>query len=639
MAQQITWLHLSDLHLRAGDQYDQQVALSSLLSDLAQLSDEGDKEFDLIFVTGDIAFSGRAEEYTIATKFFRDLSSATAVSMDRIYCVPGNHDVDRSRLTPFLAESARTLSSRELVSQLIGNTVERSLFTDRQRPYHEFLKTTFPWAGTLELSDLSYTCNLEVKGQRLAVVGLNSAWVAGSDDDHGRLIVGERQVREALEKTAGPDFVVGLLHHPFSWLSQFDSSDVSALLNTRCDFVLHGHVHELGVVNLVSPDSEAFHFAAGATYKGRRELLSYNIVSLSPEDGRAHITMRRYSDRDGGFWAPATEMYRSAPDGVISVALPERLSHRAQSPNLSALNERLSKLVSDTTPSSVPSTPMPSVPRPPATLVKEIQAGHCVLFAGAGASMDAKLPGWLELLRSMIERADDTGTLSDSERSELNTLLDAGDHMVVAAFCRDKLGTYEFSEHLRSKLSDSNRTSRTHRILAEIPFRAAITTNFDSFLEHSRKSAQVVLPDMMEKMGAAGVESILADPASFPVIKMHGSAIDVDSIVLTRGNFRKVLFEKPKYREFLRRLFMDSTVFFYGYSFRDPNVNFVLQDLIASYSGNARPHYALLANPGTIAMRYWFEDFNIRVIPYDLWEGSHVVSTAFLQELSEQARR
>ena len=138
------------------------------------------------------------------------------------------------------------------------------------------------------------------------------------------------------------------------------------------------------------------------------------------------------------------------------------------------------------------------------------------------------------------------------------------------------------------------------------------------------------------RRGAAGVESLLSDPASFPVVKMHGTAIDVDSIVLTRGDFRRVLFEKPKYREFLRRLFIDSTVFFYGYSFRDPNVDFVLQDLIASYSGNARPHYALLPNPGAIAMRYWFEDFNIRVIPYDLWEGSHVVSTAFLQELSEQ---
>ncbi|MCG6868617.1 MAG: SIR2 family protein [Gammaproteobacteria bacterium] len=639
MDQQIAWLHLSDLHIRAGDQYDQQVALSPLLGDLTAIVEQGRQDFDCIFVTGDVAYSGRAEEYEVATKFFRSLSSATAVPTGRIYCVPGNHDVDRSRLTPFLVESARTLGSCELVLQVIGNASERSLFTDRQRPYYDFLKATFPWAGTVEPSDLSYTHILELKGRRLAIVGLNSAWVAGSDDDHGRIVVGERQAREALEKTAQADFVVGLLHHPFSWLSEFDASDVTALLNTRCDFLLHGHVHELGVVSLVSPDSESFHLAAGATYQGRRELLSYNFVSLDPEAGRARVTMRRYSDRDGGFWAPATEMYRSAPEGVVSLTLPERLSRQVQPPDLNALNERLSELVSETTSSSDPSEPLPSVPRVPPILVKEIEARRCVLFAGAGTSMDAKLPGWLELLRGMIERSNDSGTLNDSEHNELEALLDAGEHMVVAAFCRAKLGVYEFAEHLRSQLSDSTRASRTHRILSEIPFRAAITTNFDSFLEHSRERAQVILPDMMEKMGAAGVESLLGDAASFPVIKMHGTAIDVDSIVLTRSDFRKILFERPKYREFLRRLFIDSTVFFYGYSFRDPNVDFLLQDLMASYSGNARPHYALLPNPGAIAMRYWFEDFNIRVILYDLWNGSHVVSTAFLQELSKQVGR
>jgi len=639
MHQNITWLHLSDLHLRSGDQYDQRVALSSLLRDLVEIVEQGRQEFDVIFVTGDVAYSGRADEYEVATKFFIDLSSATSVPMDRIFCVPGNHDVDRSRLTPFLVESARSLASREIVSQVIGNAVERNLFIGRQRPFYNFLKATFPWAKTVESSDLSYTHILEIKNKKLAVVGLNSAWVSGSDGDRGRLIVGERQVREALEKTARADFVFGLLHHPFSWLSEFDALDVSPLLNSRCDFLLNGHVHEMGVVNMVTPGSEVFHLAAGATYQGRRELLSYNFVQLDPAGGVAHVTMRRYSDHDGGFWAPATEMYRSAPEGVISLELPERLSHQAQPPNLRALNERLSELVSETTPCAVPSAPLPSVPRVPPTLIKEIQQGRCIIFAGAGASMDANLPSWLELLRSMIERVDESGTISDTERKELEALLNSGEHMVVAAYCRDKLGLYEFAEHLRSQLSDSHRTSRTHRILAEIPFRAAITTNFDSFLEHTRERAQVVLPDMMEKMGAAGVEALLRDPASFPVIKMHGTAIDVDSIVLTRGDFRKVLFEKSKYREFLKRLFTDSTIFFYGYSFRDPNIDFVLQDLMASYSGGARPHYALLPNPGSVAMRYWFEDFNIRVIPYELWEGSHVASTAFLQELREQAGR
>lgn len=192
--------------------------------------------------------------------------------------------------------------------------------------------------------------------------------------------------------------------------------------------------------------------------------------------------------------------------------------------------------------------------------------------AGAGASADAKLPSWSELLKGMTEQAFDSGVVTDEELRELKFLLDMSEHMVVAAFCRDTLGPFEFAQYLRKRLSDSNRVSRTHRILAEIPFRAAVTTNFDSFIEHSRPGAQVVIPEMMESMGAAGAQSLLADRSLFPVIKMHGTEIDVNSIVLTRGDFRKILFAKPKYREFIRRLFTDCTVFFCGYSFRDPNV-------------------------------------------------------------------
>jgi 3',5'-cyclic AMP phosphodiesterase CpdA len=631
---QATWLHLSDLHVRAGDRYDQHVVLSSLLNDLVALVDK-QQSFDLIFVTGDIALSGRPEEYEIAGKFFRDLSTATAVPMSRIFCVPGNHDVDRSRLTPFRTASARTVRSREILSQIIGTPKERELFLDRLLPYHAFIRSTFPWADSIGSSDLSFTGTITVNGIRLAVMGLNSAWTAGSDSDKGRLLVGERQVREALDKAGSCDLIVALVHHPFSWLTEFDESDVRGLLDERCDFLLHGHVHELGVVNISSPDSETFHLAAGATYQGRQELLSYNFVSLDLSGAKARVTMRRYSDRHGGFWAPDGSMYRSAPEGVLSLALPERLSHHAQTPDLSALNDRLSNLASETALTSVPRQPLPAVPRPPQSLIREIREGRCALFAGAGASMDAKLPGWIELLRGIMDCVDETGTVSEGERKELEDLLSSGGSMVVAAFCRDRLGPHEFTEYLRERLSDSNRASRTHRILAQIPFRAAITTNYDSLIEHSRPRAQVVLPDLMEKMGEAGVESLLRDGSIFPVIKMHGTATDVDSIVLTRGDFRRVLFSQPKYLEFLRRLFTDVTVFFFGYSFRDPNVDFVLQEIMSSYAGRTRPHYALLPNPGTIAMKYWFEDFNIRVIPYEMWEGSHTVATAFIQGLSD----
>lgn len=638
MKRKLTWLHLSDLHLRAGDQYEQAVVLSSLLKDVANVVESKELHVDMAFVTGDLAFTGRRQEYVVVREFLHELSVAASVPLEHIFCVPGNHDVDRSRITPFIANVAGSLASRDLVSQVIGTPKEISLFTDRHLPYYEFLKSTFPWAGALQHSDLSYTENLEINGTMVAVIGLNSAWVAGADSDKGSILLGERQVREALAKVNAPDLVIALMHHPFSYLADFDARDVQGLLNARCDFLLHGHLHALGVVNVASPDSEVFHLAAGASYQGRSELLNYNILQADLSVGRFQVFIRRYADQGGGFWAADTTMYRAAPEGVIDVKLPERLTRQPQKPDLAKARDQLTTLTAETTPPDVRPEPEPVIPQPPLALVTAIQTGQCILFAGAGASIDAKLPSWTELLRDLVERVRESGTVSEAQQRELSSLLQRGDHLVLAAFCRDQLGKFEFAEFLKERLSDLNRASRTHRILANIPFRAAVTTNFDSFLENSRNRVQVVLPEMMERLGAPGVESLLEDRSVFPIVKMHGSCHDVDSIVLTRGDFRRTLFARPKYREFLRRLFTDSTIFFYGYSFSDPNVDFVLQELMSLYEGMSPPHYTLLPDPGEIARRYWLEDMNIRIIPYTLWNGSHLAATAFLQALADRFR-
>ena len=53
------WLHITDLHWGASDE-QQMVAARALISAINSYSD---KKFDVIFITGDIAFSGKNTEY------------------------------------------------------------------------------------------------------------------------------------------------------------------------------------------------------------------------------------------------------------------------------------------------------------------------------------------------------------------------------------------------------------------------------------------------------------------------------------------------------------------------------------------------------------------------------------------------
>ena len=298
MERTFTWLHLSDFHLRAGNQYDQNVVIASLLADINNQREQRNVTADAIFLTGDIAFSGKAEEYQVARDFIEELGKVSGVELSNVFCVPGNHDVDRSRITASVRGESRAFTSREQVSRIIG-TAQLSLFTDRYAPYSEFIRTTFPWASHWSDYSLSFTQNLAIRGINVSLLGLNSAWVSGDDDDKGNLLIGERQIREALDKAKQPEILIALFHHPLSYLADFDSSDAQALLDTRCDFVLHGHLHETHAARLVSPDSEVFYLAAGATYQDQLEVLAYNRVTLHLDEGQAEDLLKVATSLNG----------------------------------------------------------------------------------------------------------------------------------------------------------------------------------------------------------------------------------------------------------------------------------------------------------------------------------------------------
>ena len=92
----ITWLHISDLHFRTSQAYDANVVLRALLRDVAERIEQEGLQPDFLAVSGDIAFSGQPAEYDLARRFFDDLLRTTELPKERLFLVPGNHDVNRS---------------------------------------------------------------------------------------------------------------------------------------------------------------------------------------------------------------------------------------------------------------------------------------------------------------------------------------------------------------------------------------------------------------------------------------------------------------------------------------------------------------------------------------------------------------
>ncbi|MBC8450302.1 MAG: SUMF1/EgtB/PvdO family nonheme iron enzyme, partial [Chloroflexi bacterium] len=241
--------------------------------------------------------------------------------------VPGNHDVDRRAVSRGAKAIASSLDSRQAVNEILTAAVDRRLIFRKFKHYADFVNDYF--AGQLAFDDEHYFYvqypDLGLANRRVAVLGLNSAWLSMSDGELGRLVLGERQVRQALDAAKDADLRIALLHHPLDWLQEFDRNDCEALLMQRCDFVLHGHLHRTGLLSLTMPDAGAMIVAAGACYESREYPNSYNFVQLDFGTGQGTVYLRRYSDERGGFWTKDVMTYRNIDDGQCTFELPSPL--------------------------------------------------------------------------------------------------------------------------------------------------------------------------------------------------------------------------------------------------------------------------------------------------------------------------
>src|SRR5450830_256861 len=96
-------LHLSDIHFRVPqclrpDTDPDRTFRSLMLRDIRnQVSELG--AVGAILIGGDIAYRADPQEYAAAMEWIHDLLDASGCHIERLYVIPGNHDIDRGVVT------------------------------------------------------------------------------------------------------------------------------------------------------------------------------------------------------------------------------------------------------------------------------------------------------------------------------------------------------------------------------------------------------------------------------------------------------------------------------------------------------------------------------------------------------------
>lgn len=338
-------LHLSDLHAQAGGETEswrrRRAFGPAWEANLETLLEDG--PFDLVCFTGDAADQGRAEELEEAGDFLLALMERLQLDRERLFVVPGNHDIDREvhpRAWASLRQAAWEVDDLDLARWLAGGAAPRGVDSrwreqvlERQAAYRSWVRDGLK-RGELDPASgphgrLGYRVRLEGQGVPVHVIGLDTAWLSGDDHDAARLWITDEQVTRLLTDERGrplDGLRLVLQHHPLEELA--DGRRIRALLAEHADLVLRGHLHETDLSTWADPSQSLRQIAAGCLYEGRRgdrwphacQAVTLDLDTSGRPLG-VEVRPRGFSSR-GGHWFDDDGLYQEASGGRVSWAVP-----------------------------------------------------------------------------------------------------------------------------------------------------------------------------------------------------------------------------------------------------------------------------------------------------------------------------
>ena len=202
-------------------------------------------------------------------------------------------------------------------------------------------------------------------------------------------------------------------------------------------------------------------------------------------------------------------------------------------------------------------------------------------FAGAGLSRPSGYVDWKELLR---EIASDLKLNIDKEI----------DLVEVAQFhLNEKRSRSRLNEKLIDEFTKAASPNENHRILARLPLVSVWTTNYDTLIEDSIRAAGRN-PDV--KITQANLAQTRPG-RDVVVYKMHGDISQPQAAVLTKDDYERYESSHRLFVENLQGDLVSTTFLFLGFSFTDPNIDYVLRRVRVLLGENQRTHYCIMRQP------------------------------------------
>ncbi len=213
--------------------------------------------------------------------------------------------------------------------------------------------------------------------------------------------------------------------------------------------------------------------------------------------------------------------------------------------------------------------------------VKAMHEGNAAILAGAGLSKASGFVDWRGLLK---EIAEDLGLDVDQET----------DLIAVAQYHQNKQkNRAKLDRLIVEAFTKDAALSENHRLLANLPVDTVWTTNYDKLIEQAFEEAY-------RRVDVKRTPESLQHPLpgrNIIIYKMHGDVDSPQDAVLTKEDYETYDLHRELFSIKLKGDLVGKTFLFIGFSFTDPNIEYILSRIRSLLGKDKGEHYCVMRWP------------------------------------------
>jgi len=290
---EILLIHFSDIHIR-----EKNNLILERINKIPNVLQDFKISTNIVFllISGDITYSGKKEEYIIASELLNDfIRKLKKLFNSNIKCImiPGNHDCNFEVKQDMDVRNTLIKKCREDGFKNInnGNSGIITYCCKVQNNFNNFYNKYIDKDGLLNDFKLLKIYKYSFNKYNILLNCFNTAWISSIDEKPGELYFPSELYSNIFNNIRDVDFSISILHHPIHWQSENSRRKLLKLVEDHSDLVITSHEHVQGEFAKDYFKGSIIDYLEGGTLQDieDKNISNFNVVSIDFKNDEREI--------------------------------------------------------------------------------------------------------------------------------------------------------------------------------------------------------------------------------------------------------------------------------------------------------------------------------------------------------------